>query len=238
MAPPTILRRISFRSNGRYGARFDRMPETIEDYYSRVMATADDEGRLAIPADGIPYWEVFPFEAEGLRLKPIEPLADVEEPRHGEAATQCICVGWRQADEPNSIDDEVWRDDHWRISVAEPSGVPLILMLAPLAHHDFTTLPKERAAEMGQIMVALGAAIEALPSVVRVHVSKWGDGGAHAHIFFFARPIRMPQLRGTMLAVWDDFLPRIPVDVRDANARAVIQDLVRTYGGRAVGRAA
>src|ERR1035437_3349011 len=46
------------------------MPETIEDYYSRVMATADDEGRLAIPADGIPYWEVFPFEAEGLRLKP------------------------------------------------------------------------------------------------------------------------------------------------------------------------
>jgi len=127
---------------------------------------------------------------------------------------------------------------HWRISVAEPSGAPLILVLAPLAHHDFTTLPKEHAAEMGQIMVALGAAMEALPSVARVHVSKWGDGAAHAHIFFFARPIRMPQLRGTMLAVWDDFLPRIPVDVRDANTRAVMQDLVRTYGGRAVGRAA
>jgi hypothetical protein len=48
----------------------------------------------------------------------------------------------------------------------------------------------------------------------------------------------MPQLRGTMLAVWDDFLPAIPSEVRDANARAVIQDLVRTYGGRAFGRAA
>ena len=178
------------------------------------------------------------FETEGLRLRPIGPLADAEAPRHGEDPDLCICVGWRQADEPNSIDDEVWRDDHWRISVAEPSGAPLILTLAPMAHHDFTTLPKERAAEIGQIMVALGAAIEALPSVARVHVSKWGDGGAHAHIFFFARPIRMPQLRGTMLAVWDDFLPRIPVDVRDANARAVIRDLVRTYGGRAVGRAA
>jgi len=93
----------------------------------------------------------------------------------------------------------------------------------------------DRAAEMGQIMVALGAAIEALPSVARVHVSRWGDGGAHAHIFFLARPTRMPQLRGTMLVVWDEFLPPIP---SDASARAVIQDLVRTYGGRALGRAA
>jgi diadenosine tetraphosphate (Ap4A) HIT family hydrolase len=218
------------------------MPETIEDYYARVMAAADDEGRLAIPVDGIPYWEIFPFEAEGLRLRPIEPLADAEEPRHGEDPEQCHCAEPHDADERSSVDAvadaEVWRDDHWRISVNEPSGAPLILMLSPQAHHDFTTLPRDRAAEMGQIMVALGAAMEALPSVARVHVSKWGDGGAHAHIFFFARPTQMPQLRGTMMAVWDHFLPRIPVDVRDANARAVIQDLVRTYGGRAVGRAA
>ena len=211
------------------------MPETIEDYYARVVAAADEEGRLAIPVDGIPYWEIFPFEAEGLRLKPIEPLAEVEEPRHGEGGQHCGACN--HVDERNSVDAEVWRDDHWRISVTEPSGAPLILMLSPQAHYDFTTLPRDRAGEMGQIMVALGAAIEALPSVARVHVSKWGDGGAHAHIFFFARPTHMPQLRGTMMAVWDDFLPRVPVDVRDANARAVIQDLVRTYGGRALGRA-
>ena len=48
----------------------------------------------------------------------------------------------------------------------------------------------------------------------------------------------MPHLRGTMLAVWDDVLPPIPSDVRDDNARAVIQDLVRTDGGHALGRAA
>ena len=214
------------------------MPETIEDYYARVMAAADDEGRLAIPTDGIPYWEIFPFEAEGLRLKQIEPLADAEEPRHGEDPEQCHCAKPHDADAGSSADSEVWRDNHWRISVAEHSGAPLILMLSPQAHHDFTTLPKARAAEMGQIMVALGAAIEDLPSVARVHVSKWGDGGAHAHIFFFARPIRMPQLRGTMLAVWDDFLPPVPGEVRDANASAVIQQLVRTYGGRARGPAA
>lgn len=214
------------------------MPETIDDYYKRVMAAVDDEGRLAIPAGGIPYWEIFPFEAEGLRLKPIGPLADAEEPRHGEVPAQCHCAGRDDADEGSPVDGEVWRDDHWRISVAEPSGAPVILMLSPREHYDFTSLPKDRAAEMGQIMVALGAAIEALPSVARVHVSKWGDGGAHAHVFFFARPTQMPQLRGTMMAVWDDFLPRIPVDVRDANARAVIQDLVRTHGGCALGPAA
>jgi hypothetical protein len=111
-------------------------------------------------------------------------------------------------------------------------------MLSPRAHHDLTTLPMDLAAEMGQIMVVLGAAIESLPSVARVHVSKWGDGGAHAHIFFYALPARMPQLRGTCMAVWDDYLPRVPGDVRDANARAVIQDLVRSYGGHALGRAA
>jgi hypothetical protein len=209
------------------------MPETIEDYYARVMAAADDEGRLAIPADGIPYWEIFPFEAEGLRLKRIEPLAKAEAPRSGENPAQCPCA------QPQPDDEwAVWADDHWGIRLFEQSGAPLILMLSPRAHYDFTTLPKDRAADMGQIMVALGAAIEALPSVARVHVSKWGDGGAHAHIFFYARPTQMPQLRGTMLAVWDDFLPRMPGDVRDANARAVIQDLVRSYGGRAVGRAA
>jgi len=53
-------------------------------------------------------------------------------------------------------------------------------------------------------MVALGAAIEALPSVAGVQVGKWGEGGGHAHIFFLAWQTRMPQLRATMLALWDD----------------------------------
>ena len=208
------------------------MPETIEDYYERVVAAADEDCRLVTDAE-IQGWEVFPFESEGLRLKPIAPLAQAEAPRHGEGGQPCAACD--RGDERTTVDGEDWRDDHWRISVTEPSGAPLVLILSPQTHYDFTTLPMNRAAEMGQIMVALGAAVEALPSVERVHVSRWGDGGAHAHICFFARPTRMPQLRGTMMAVWDDYLPPIPVDVRDANARAVIQDLVRSYGGRALG---
>lgn len=206
------------------------MPEPIEDYYARVEAAADGDGRLATNAE-IQAWEVFPFESDGLRLKPLAPLATAEAPRHGEGGSPCGACD--HGDGP--VDGEVWRDDHWHLSVADSSGAPLLLILSPHAHHDFTTLPMDRAAEMGQIMVALGAAIESLPSVARAHVSRWGDGGAHAHVFFYARPTRMPQLRGTMMAVWDDYLPPVPVDVRDTNARAVVQELVRTYGGRALG---
>ena len=65
-----------------------------------------------------------------------------------------------------------------------------------------------------------------LPTLARVHVGKWGDRGAYVHVFFIARPARIPQFKGTMMAVWDDLLPPIPGDVRDANARAVIQHLV------------
>jgi len=39
------------------------------------------------------------------------------------------------------------------------------------------------------------------------------------------------------MAVWDDYLPPVPGYVRDANVRAVVQDLVHSYGGRAIGAA-
>lgn len=118
------------------------MPETIEEYYARVMAAVDDEGRLAIPVDGIPNWETLPFEPAGLRLKPLAPLAEVEAPRLGEDPTKCRCAGPQP-------DDQwvVWTDDHWKIELFEESGAPLILMLSPQAHHDFTALPQDRAAE-------------------------------------------------------------------------------------------
>lgn len=203
------------------------MPESIEEYHARVMAAADREGRLAIDSAQIPNWDVFPFEPAGLRLKPIEPLAQAEEPRHGEDPKDCDCAGGEMPDEV------VWRDEAWWLQAFERSGAPLVMMLSPIEHVDFTGLPPTMAGQMGRLMVALGAAIEALPSVARVHV-RWGDGGAHAHIFFFARPARMPQLRGTCLALWDDFLPPVPAEVVRENADAVVGRLVATCGGQAV----
>lgn len=198
------------------------MPETSRDFYERARAAADAEGRL--PLGEIPFWDVFPFERDGLRLKPLEPPVETEPERFGEDGQDCGSCARR--------DEGEWLDDNWRIFALEPSGSPLVLMLAPRDHYDFTALPDELAAEFGRISVKLGAAIEALPQVARVHVSKWGDGGAHAHVFFIARPYGMMQLRGTMMAVWDDFLPKVPADVRDADVGTVLGRLVETYGGR------
>ncbi len=202
------------------------MPEAIEDYYARVLAAADAEQRIALDSAGIPTWDIFPFEPEGLRLKPLAPLADDETPRNGEDPAQCWCVRGRPTD------NQVWEDDRWFLESIS-SGAPLVMLLTPRAHHDLTDLPDDLASELGRLLVAVGASIETLPSVARVHVSKWGDGGAHLHVFFFARPTRMPQLLGTCLALWDDFLPPVPDDVRSENAQAVVSELVRRYGGRA-----
>lgn len=128
----------------------------------------------------------------------------------------------------------VWRDEHWHIKAAPPSGAPCVLILEPLEHADLSALSPQRAAEFGQISVALSASVEALPSVGRCHIGRWGDGGAHAHVWFIARPARMPQTRGTFMALWDDYFPPVPVAVRDANAAAAIRGLVAAYGGHAL----
>ena len=115
-----------------------------------------------------------------------------------------------------------------------PSGAPLILLLEPAAHHDLPDLPDDQAAEMGLLMVAISRAIESLPHIARAHVSRWGDGGAHLHLFFFARPAGFSQLRGTYLAIWDDLLPAVPDDQRDRDAAVVAQvPGLLLYGGQA-----
>jgi hypothetical protein len=86
---------------------------------------------------------------------------------------------------------------------------------------------------MGLLMVAISRAVESLPHIARAHVSRWGDGGAHLHLFFFARPAGFSQLRGTCLAIWDDLLPPVPDDQRDQDAAAVGQALAGSYGGQA-----
>ena len=74
---------------------------------------------------------------------------------------------------------------------------------------------------MGRLIVAVSAAVEALPSVGRVQLAKYGDGGAHLHLFFLARPARMLQLRGSPLLDWEENLPPVPLEVARANAEFV-----------------
>jgi hypothetical protein len=78
-------------------------------------------------------------------------------------------------------------------------------------------------------------AIEALPNIARAHIARWGDGGEHMHTWFFARPEGVRQMLGTVMPIWDDLMPPVPVAERDADARAVAAALVGSYGGSAVG---
>lgn len=51
------------------------------------------------------------------------------------------------------------------------------------------------------------------------------------HPFFFGRPARMPQLRGSTLLDWEENLPEVPEEVRRANGGHVGRRLVERFGG-------
>lgn len=197
---------------------------TPDEFYTHAMSHADIERRL--PLSRMTGWEVFPFEQDGLRVVPLLPPRLPEPARMGEGDSRCAgCT----RDVPG-----IWSDEHWRLSsFPGENGAPLVLLLEPREHYDLPGLPDDRSAELGVLLVRIAAAIEGLPHIARAHVSRWGDGGAHLHVFFFARPAGFSQLRGTFLAVWDDLLPAVPADVVDADASTVAKALATSYGGTA-----
>ncbi|WP_446664517.1 hypothetical protein [Flexivirga sp. B27] len=206
-------------------------PESIDDYYARIRAATDDEGRLPVAAEEMPGWDIFPFEIDSLRVKPLQPLADAEPDRRGEDPAQCHCTGPERPDDGTLV----WSNDRWRLTVIVDTGLPIAVSLGPKQHMDLPTMPADWAAEFGQLTAVISAAIESLPSVGRAQLAKYGDGGAHLHVWFFGRPARMLQLRGSPLLDWEENLPRMPLEVLQANAKPIGDALVAAYGGE-VGR--
>ncbi|WP_239088117.1 hypothetical protein [Planosporangium mesophilum] len=86
----------------------------------------------------------------------------------------------------------------------------MVLILESRSHLDLGDLPNMLAAELGVMTVRLERAVRSLDGVARVHVNRWGDGSAHLHLWFLARPAGRLQLRGTFLSLWDEILPPIP----------------------------
>ncbi|GAB3076048.1 hypothetical protein GCM10027053_47050 [Intrasporangium mesophilum] len=203
--------------------------ERIEDYYARIVAATDADGRLPVAVEEMPGWDIYPYETDTLRLKPLQPLADEEPARRGESAADCWCASGFGDDDGTTV----WTNPRWRLGLSRETGLPLMLMLSPLEHHDLPSLPLDLAAEMGQLIVAVSDAVEHVPSVGRVQLAKYGDGGAHLHLLFLGRPARILQFRGSPLIDWEENLPRVPLEVLQANARAVAERLVVHVGGRA-----
>lgn len=194
-----------------------------------MLAATDDERRLPVAMEMMPGWDIFPFELDTLRIKPLEDLAEAEPPRSGEDPAECWCA---QPQPPVWLERAVWHNDRWVLTMRGATGLPIDLNLMPLEHCDLSDVPAHLHAEMGQLIVEISAAVEALPSVSRSQVAKYGDGGAHLHLFFFGRPDRMLQLRGSTLLDWEENMPRVPVEVLRDNAAFVGQRLVDRVGGQ------
>jgi hypothetical protein len=192
-----------------------------EEFYEHAIAAADGEQRL--PLARMTGWDISPFEQGGLRVSPLRPPVLPEPPRFGEDPADCGSCRNR--------DEGIWFDDHWRLTQITGVGVPLVLMLHPRDHYDLADLPDQLAAEMGVLTRHIASHIQALPHVARSHVYRLGDGGAHLHLWFFARPEGQAQLFGSWLVVWDDLLPEYPADVAAADAAIVADALVDSYGG-------
>src|SRR5439155_27157502 len=128
----------------------------------------------------------------------------------------------------------IWVSDRLRVrSLDRPTGVPIVVILESRSHLDLGDLPNMLAAELGVLVVRLERAIRSLDGVARVHVNRWGDGAAHMHLWFMARPLGRLQLRGTFLSLGDEILPPIPESQWRENL-ALVAAWLEEFGGKAL----
>lgn len=167
----------------------------------RIRAVEAEHGRLPMP--DMAGWDIFPFEGD-IRVRLVDDPVVPEPPRHGEDGGPCgACT--------DGLSRAIWADDRWMLLPQRETPFPIV-MLEPRAHLDSTDLDPAMAAEMGVLTVRLEAALLGLGGVGRVHVMKIGDGSAHLHLWFFARPEGLLQVRGSSLSDWSDALPVMPDD--------------------------
>lgn len=160
-----------------------------------------------------------------MRVRPLEPPVAEEPPRDGEDPDTCTTC-----QKPD--DQYIWVSDRWRVGApSKPSGLPAVVILESRSHLDLGDLPNLLAAELGVMTVRLERAIRSLDGVGRVHVNRWGDGGAHLHVWFHARPYGRLQFRGTFLSLWSDIVPPLPQEQWRENL-ALIAAWLGEFGGR------
>lgn len=200
------------------------MPETPLEFHAWVATEVAAHGYRD---SNWSQWTTWPFDGE-LSVRPLDPPSLPEPPRAGEDDRPCdTCV-------PTLA--PIWQDEDFRLGLGhQPSGLPFAAWLMPHAHGDLGDLDDAAAARMGVILVHLDRAIRTVLDVGRVQIARWADGGSHLHFYVYARPTGLLQLRGTFLALWDDLLPAVPADIRDANAALVAGELARTAGGSTAG---
>lgn len=203
------------------------MPESAADLHARITAAAGPDGRL--PSPPVAEGEAFPWDAvDGAIVPRVLRTPEPEQPRKGEDGGEpCpMCAGL-----PGAM--TVWEDEHWVLTTLEErTGLPLVLTLWTREHKDIGTFGDEEAGGLGRISNRLVRIMEGMPGIGRVHVHRWGDGCSHAHVWFYARPADLPDVRGVYAVSWDAILPPPPEDVWRADLHTVATKL-SNWGGTA-----
>jgi len=116
----------------------------------------------------------------------------------------------------------VWYDESWTLHPPVGGSLPGTVWLASRLHVDsFSDLPEALACDFGRVAGRVEKAILSLGDVARVHLYRWGDGGAHFHVWFLPRPLGMLEASGMMLPIWEDALPNVSDEELAAAARRV-----------------
>ena len=139
-----------------------------------------------------------------------------EPPRRGEPGGEpCgICGG--------AAATALWSDDLWTLHAPVNGSLPGTVWLASREHFDsFADMPAAFAADFGRVAGRVERAICSLGDVARVHLYRWGDGGAHFHVWFLPRPLGMIEAAGMYLPIWEDVLPTVPDEELAAVAKQV-----------------
>jgi diadenosine tetraphosphate (Ap4A) HIT family hydrolase len=142
--------------------------------------------------------------AEPLVPRDPAPREVPEPPRRGESGGPpcAICGG--------ATTTALWSDEHWTLHAPVGGSLPGAVWIASREHYDsFDDMPHEAAATFASVVARAERAILALGDVGRVHLYRWGDGGAHFHVWLIPRPLGMLDARGMMLPVWEDALPNV-----------------------------
>jgi diadenosine tetraphosphate (Ap4A) HIT family hydrolase len=145
----------------------------------------------------LPYEEPLVPREPGERVIP-------EPPRRGEPGGEpCgICTGHATS--------AVWSDANWTLHPPVGGSLAGAVWLASREHVDsFADLPEVAAADFGKVVGRVERAILSLGGVGRVHLYRWGDGGAHFHVWLIPRPLGMIEANGMMLPLWEDVLPNV-----------------------------
>ena len=117
-----------------------------------------------------------------------------------------------------------WGDGHFTVHAPVGCSLPGTLWLASRVHAgSFSDLPEAVAAAFGPLVARVERAmLSAVPDVGRVHLYRWGDGGAHFHVWLIPRPLGMLEAMGAFLPLWEDVLP----NVSDEESRAAVEKIV------------